>query len=159
MKSKKYDQVPCNICCCKPTACNCCRICNDAGEMASVAIIGLCCCGGFGNSGVEQDVAVCDIGIFMLAAARLHKFACICCIFFCSFSFCVSANFTTSGAEQPSIVCDWCKVCCWSKRKRIQWSMWENKIIIQKYLYSCNGRLLGSKRNEGTTLTLGILIS
>ncbi len=31
--------------------------------------------------------------------------------------------------------------------------------LIQKYLYSCNGRLLGSERNEGTSLALGILIS
>lgn len=38
---------------------------------------------------------------------------CICCwscwaILFCSLSFCVSANFTTMGDEQPSMVCAWC---------------------------------------------------
>lgn len=35
--------------------------------------------------------------------------ACSCCIFFWSFSFCVSANLTTSGAEQPSMVRLWCR--------------------------------------------------
>lgn len=33
--------------------------------------------------------------------------ACIWCTFFCSFSLCVSANFTTRGAEHPSIVWVW----------------------------------------------------
>lgn len=33
-----------------------------------------------------------------------NRLACIWWIFFCSFSFCVSANFTTNGAEHPSIV-------------------------------------------------------
>lgn len=33
---------------------------------------------------------------------------CIWWIFFCSLSFCVSANFTTNGAEHPSIVWLWC---------------------------------------------------
>uniref|UniRef100_A0A2M4D7H5 Putative secreted protein n=2 Tax=argyritarsis section TaxID=44545 RepID=A0A2M4D7H5_ANODA len=37
-----------------------------------------------------------------------HRFDCICCIRLASFSFCVSANLTTSGAEQPSIVLLWC---------------------------------------------------
>lgn len=36
-----------------------------------------------------------------------NRLACICWIFFCSFSFCVSANFTTNGAEHPSIVWLW----------------------------------------------------
>lgn len=100
---------PCKICCCKPTACNCCNRCSDAGDMASAANIGLGCCGGFGRIGGATVVAAWPI--LILAAAKFHKFACICCIFFCSFSFCVSANLTTSGAEQPSIVCDWCKPC------------------------------------------------
>lgn len=55
--------------------------------------------------------------VFILAAARLHKFACICCIFFCSFSFWVSANLTTIGAKHPSMVCDWCKPCNYTKTK------------------------------------------
>jgi len=37
----------------------------------------------------------------MLTPARFHRFACICCNRFWSFSFCVSANFTTSGDEHP----------------------------------------------------------
>lgn len=42
-----------------------------------------------------------------------NRLACICWIFFCSFSFCVSANFTTNGAEHPSIVWLW-----WSAYKK-----------------------------------------
>lgn len=84
--------------------------------MASVASTGLACCGGFGISGVVTAVADCVNGMFiglMLAeaAAIFQRFAWICWIFFCSFSFCVSANLTTSGAEQPSIVWLWCKDC------------------------------------------------
>lgn len=43
--------------------------------------------------------------------ARFHRLACICCSRFWSFSFCVSANFTTSGAEHPSIVWLWWSAC------------------------------------------------
>lgn len=53
--------LPCNICCCIPTACNCCNKCNEAGVIDSVAVkIGLDCCGGFGNiDGVAgDDVAI-----------------------------------------------------------------------------------------------------
>lgn len=101
------EDLPCRICCCNPTACNCCNRCNEAGVIESVAVrMGLDCCGGFGSI---VGVAGAGEPIFILAAAKFHRFACICCIFFCSFSFCVSANLTTIGAEQPSIVCDWCK--------------------------------------------------
>ena len=31
----------------------------------------------------------------------IHRLDVICCIFFCSFSFCVSAILTTNGEEQP----------------------------------------------------------
>lgn len=42
--------LPCKICCCKPTACNWCSRCNEAGEIDSVVDkIGLDCCGGLGN--------------------------------------------------------------------------------------------------------------
>lgn len=120
--------LPCNICCCKPTACNCWSKCNEAGDIVSVAVnIGLVCCGGFVNiDGVGGD---CVVPIFILAAAKFHKFACICCIFFCSFSFCVSANLTTIGAEQPSIVCDWCKP--FNKKKKKQ-NLWVFIIIMHK---------------------------
>jgi len=37
-----------------------------------------------------------------------HRLDCNCWTFFCSFSFCVSANLTTIGDEQPSIVNEWC---------------------------------------------------
>ncbi|KAI9583878.1 hypothetical protein GQX74_010213 [Glossina fuscipes] len=44
-----------------------------------------------------------DVAVGVLKALIPHK-PCSCCNFFWSFSFCVSANFTTNGAEQPSIV-------------------------------------------------------
>ena len=37
-----------------------------------------------------------------------HRLDWSCWTFFCSLSFCVSANLTTMGEEQPSIVLDWC---------------------------------------------------
>lgn len=40
----------------------------------------------------------------VVSAVIPTRLACSCCIFFWSFSFCVSANLTTSGAEQPSMV-------------------------------------------------------
>lgn len=46
-----------------------------------------------------------------------NRLACICWIFFCSFSFCVSANFTTNGAEHPSIVWLWWSAYREKKRK------------------------------------------
>ena len=39
---------------------------------------------------------------------KFHKFVWSCWTFFCSFSFWVSANFTTIGELHPSIVWEWC---------------------------------------------------
>uniref|UniRef100_A0A6B0USR2 Secreted protein n=1 Tax=Ixodes ricinus TaxID=34613 RepID=A0A6B0USR2_IXORI len=37
----------------------------------------------------------------------VHRLVITCCCLFCSFSFCVSANFTTIGLLQPFMVCEW----------------------------------------------------
>ena len=42
------------------------------------------------------------------AVDKLHKLFCSWSTFFCSFSFWVSANLTTKGDEQPSMVWEWC---------------------------------------------------
>ena len=44
------------------------------------------------------------------AVDKVHKLFCSWSTFFCSFSFWVSANLTTRGDEQPSIVWEWCIV-------------------------------------------------
>lgn len=92
---------------------------------------GLCCCGGLGSIGVAIVAADCVRGsvrgvqlprrvavggeivpgplliVFVAVAGCVilpHTDCWKWCIFFISLSFCVSANLTTSGAEQPSIV-------------------------------------------------------
>lgn len=90
---------------------------------------GLCCCGGLGSIGVAIVAADCvsggsesgdnkvaaEVGGDMVPAVAdegvviVHRDCWKCCIFFISLSFCVSANLTTSGAEQPSMVWLWCR--------------------------------------------------
>lgn len=104
------------------------RNCMEVAS-ADVARKGLCCCGGFGSIGVVIVAADCVIGsvrgaqlpnkvadggemvpgiLFPTDCVMLPQTDCWnWCIFFISLSFCVSANFTTSGAEQPSIVWRW----------------------------------------------------
>ena len=57
-----------------------------------------CCCAMIAVVGFSTDEAV---------AEMFHRLDCSCWTFFCSFSFWVSANFTTIGEEHPSIVCEW----------------------------------------------------
>lgn len=67
-----------------------------------------------GNDGVIDSLAV-IVGVMPIDAVGVvpvplivDKMAtCICWTFFWSFSFCVSANLTTNGAEHPSIVWLW----------------------------------------------------
>lgn len=104
--------------------CIVCRNCRDDAS-ADEAKYGLCCCGGLASIGDAIVAADCvrgrESGVQLpkrvavggeIVPGRLlagvdmlpHMDCWIWCIFFISLSFCVSANFTTNGAEQPSMV-------------------------------------------------------
>ena len=103
-------KLPCKSCCCNPMACNCWSSWSDAVEIvvaASVAKNGLECVVGFAWTGCGAiGIGDCANGLF-IPAAKLKIFDWIACMRLASFSFCVSANFTTRGAEHPSIVWLW----------------------------------------------------
>ena len=61
-------------------------------------------CGLIRLAAAAAGVAAVAIGV----VDKLHKLFCSWSTFFCSFSFWVSANLTTRGDEQPSIVWEWC---------------------------------------------------
>uniref|UniRef100_A0A1B0GGL8 Uncharacterized protein n=1 Tax=Glossina pallidipes TaxID=7398 RepID=A0A1B0GGL8_GLOPL len=90
---------------------------GEAATAAKAAMVGLVrvaaaeiCVGTKGVAGLmavpgtaEVKFPKTDVAVGVFKAVIPHK-PCSCCNFFWSFSFCVSANFTTNGAEQPSIV-------------------------------------------------------
>lgn len=160
----KYDWLPCRSCCCKPTACICCKNCSDDVDIASAPIKGLHVWGGLVIND-EFDVSAVAFGtltkpfawteplklrftddrfdpfdelpLVVLNELVIESFdnptpgeidnepfeteplpfivdkmvACICWYFFCSLSRWVSANFTTNGAEHPSMVWLWFSPC------------------------------------------------
>lgn len=149
-----------------------CRNCRDVAVVASVARYGLCCGGGFGRIGVAIVVAdwvsgscsgvqllsrvdaevggdIVDMELFVAApdGVIVHSECCWkCCIFFSSLSFCVSANLTTSGAEQPSIVWLWWRD--WKGEKKMSFFRSEkgdNWTIRQHETLSRLGAVNGSR--------------
>lgn len=94
-------------CCCNPNAWICWRSCSCvAVGRASVARYGLVWAWGFEWIGDATGTGDGAIGL-LRPAAKFHRFDCSDWTRFWSFSFCVSANFTTKGAEHPSIVWLW----------------------------------------------------
>lgn len=97
---------PWSSCCCKPNAWICWRSCSEVAGIASDVRNGLEWAGGFEWIGDATGTGDGVIGL-LRPAAKFHRFDCSDWTRLASFSFCVSANFTTNGAEQPSIVWLW----------------------------------------------------
>lgn len=84
--------------------------------------------------------------------------ACIWWYFFCSLSLCVSANLTTKGAEQPSIV--WLWFSAYFKKKIIQSSNeWHNVCRKTTYFYGGQCGLFRWKCNECAAFALSTLVT
>lgn len=88
-----------------------------------------------------------------------------CCIwwyFFCSLSFCVSANFTTNGAEHPSIVWLWCSPFKSKRRKsfKVDFHQYSKEnLLVVNYLYGGHCIRFAWERNKRAAFALSTLIA
>lgn len=84
------------------------RLCKSSFALASSAHTMFWMDNVCGSLTVQVGGFPADMTLVPGSPERLHRLLRKRLTFFCSFSFWVSANFTTTGEEQPSMVCEWC---------------------------------------------------